>query len=114
MLSAPATDEQIGKVVKLVTDVDAKMPRTQVIREQSSRKYNSAVKLVDAIATEINGVGKNLFGVWNGVTRYTTHDASGTIEGRLKSKMIGNLQKTDESVLEAMKQLIQEGKGILA
>jgi phage/plasmid-like protein (TIGR03299 family) len=113
MLNAPASDDQISRVVKEITKVDALKPREAVIKEQSTRSWNNAVKLVDAIATEINSVGKNLYGVWNGVTRYTTHSASGTDESRVKSKMIGSLQKVDESILEQMRLFIQKGAGVL-
>lgn len=114
MLSAPATDQQIVQVVKMITQVDITKTKGDIVSEHSTRKLNMAQKLIDSLATEINGAGKNLYGLWNGVTHYTSHSATGTEDSRTKSKMIGSLQKIDESILDEMRRFIQAGKGVLA
>jgi phage/plasmid-like protein (TIGR03299 family) len=113
MLDTPATEHHIRKIVEVATNVDLNKSQNQLLKEYSTRKLNVVDDILGSLATEMDSKGKTLWGAWNGLTHYTTHLARGTEEGREKSKLIGSLQRIDESVLNEMKRLIQQGTGIL-
>lgn len=113
MLDTPATNDQLNQIVQTIVGVDMSKTQSEIVREHSARKLDTATKLVESMATEMGSKGRNLWGAWNGITHYTTHLANGTEESREKSKLIGSLQKVDDSILELMKSFIQKGSSVL-
>ena len=53
--------------------------------EISTRKLNQLGVLNNSVITEFNDLGQNLFGLFNGVTRYTTHELN------IKERSFGNI-----------------------
>ena len=70
--------ELFDKALDFVLDVD-------LTQEISSRKQNQKDILASAIRGESNDLGDNLWGLFNGVTKYTTHDI------KSKNKVFGNV-----------------------
>lgn len=60
--------------------------------EISTRKINQLEVLQNSVFTEINDLGDNLFALFNGVTRYTTHELNP------KERAFGNLFGTPADV----------------
>lgn len=60
--------------------------------EVSTRKLNQLEVLQNSVFTEINDLGDNLFALFNGVTRFTTHELN------VKEKVFGNLFGTPAEV----------------
>ena len=99
MYHTPATENQVKKVIKLISGVDVNKKESVALEDYSTRKINIARELSTSIVTELASKGNTLWGLWSGVTHFTTHKASSE-NAREKSKLMGSLQRTDESVLE--------------
>jgi hypothetical protein len=70
--------ELFDKALDFVLDVD-------LTKEISTQKQNQKDTLSSAIIGESNDLGDNLWGLFNGVTKYTTHDV------KSKNKVFGNV-----------------------
>lgn len=60
--------------------------------EISTRKLNQLEVLNNCVLTEFNDLGQNLFGLFNGVTRYTTHELN------VKERSFGNIFGTAANI----------------
>ena len=58
-----------------------------------------------SITREMSYKGDNLWGLFSGVTHYTSHKADPT-DNRDSSKMAGALQKTDQRVYELLADVV--------
>jgi len=79
---------------KLVHDLlgfDKVYTSVKDLSEKSTRSINKMEALYNAIETEINDKGLNLWGLHSGVTRFTTHDISAPRRenGRIETSMLG-------------------------
>jgi hypothetical protein len=74
------------------------------LSELSTRKSNAMDALYRNIETEMNGKGENLWGLFSGVTRWTTHEKSHPTRenGHLESLMIGTNRGTTDKALETV------------
>ena len=106
MVHIKATEAQVKKVIKLVSGVDISQTISQSEKLHSTRKLNIAKDVTTSVLTELNAKGDSLWGLWSGVTHYTTHKASSD-NARDKSKLMGSLQKTDERILNEIMGYIQ-------
>lgn len=97
--------ENIEAVVNTITGVDLSTPEKLAREKYSTRTLNNTQSLMESITGEINSKGQTLWGLWSGVTHYTTHKA-GTESARSKSKALGNLYRVDNDVFEMMKKLV--------
>lgn len=90
------TDIAVRQVIKLVfkTDIDR-------IMDAPTRTQNQIVQLVDCLNTEQEEKGNTMWGLFNGVTKYTTHFA-GTDGGREMSKVMGVNNRVDNKVLNLL------------
>lgn len=102
---AEAKRENVEAVVNTITGVDLSTPEKEAKDKYSSRIMNNTADLMDSLAGEFNAKGKTLWGLFSGVTHYTTHQA-GTDAARGKSKAMGNLYRVDNSVFEMLKELV--------
>lgn len=68
----------------------------------SSRKLNQVSELRDNLQNEMKDKGANLWGLLNGVTRWTTHTKSAPRRdnGRLESLVMGTNAATNDKALE--------------
>jgi len=96
----PATKEQIVKVVKNITSVDILNPTAN--QKLSGYVVNRANELTSDIANEMSQKGDTLWGLFSGVTKYTTHHmpAPKREAGREESKMIGGGATIDNNIYE--------------
>jgi len=93
-----ATDKHIKKVVKTITGInpDAKvdeLKRGQIVK---------AERLASDITTEIAQKGKTLWGLFSGVTRYTTHSVFPSADRRERSKALGSSADIDNLILNIL------------
>jgi hypothetical protein len=93
-----ATDKHIKKVVKTITGInpDAK------VDELKKGQVIKAERLAADIITEINEKGKTLWGLFSGVTRYTTHSVFPTADRRERSKALGSSADIDNLILNIL------------
>lgn len=105
----PVTKNNIAKIVKQVTTVDIEMPRSKAEELYSGYQVNRAGELADSIASEMRSKGETLWGLFSGVTHYTSHKmpVPNRENGRLESKYVGNGATVDNeafaSILEMAK-----------
>ena len=69
MSDTPYIDEVMARIFKNCFDINLDIPK----REISTQKIKQTEMVSKAIATEIEIEGKTLWGVFNGITRYTNH-----------------------------------------
>lgn len=69
----PVKREDIAKIVLGITDVDINKKREDLKNELSSYCLNRADDLLKSISQEINQKGESLWGLFSGVTHYTSH-----------------------------------------
>lgn len=106
--STPCSRELAHSLVKDQLGV-CSLDAPEVIAELSARKLNTMNALYDNIYGEMDGdagngnvgKGENLWGLFSGVTRWTTHDKSAPRRdnGRLEGIMIGNNYKNNLKAL---------------
>ena len=73
-----------GKVEDQLINYVLKIPADTREDELSTRTKNNILKLRDSLETEVHQLGHNLWGLFNGVTHYTTHQLSS------KKQVFGN------------------------
>lgn len=93
-----ASKANIEKAVKLVLDIDLSTDKKS---DLSTYSVNRLGELSTAIGSEMKQKGDTLWGLFSGVTKYTTHIMPGKKEGREMSKMLGKGYSIDNSVFEA-------------
>lgn len=71
MAEVKLTDSVFASVMKNVFDVELDVKRNDI----SAQKANKLDKVAKSIETEINLEGATLWGLFNGITRYTNHHA---------------------------------------
>lgn len=64
-------DEMVESVIRKIFKVEPSVRQDEV----STRKVNQVETFAQSLTTEINLEGKTLWGLFNGVTRYTNHDS---------------------------------------
>jgi phage/plasmid-like protein (TIGR03299 family) len=77
MADVKLNEDMIEKVVKKLFTID-----TPNQKEASTRKKNQVTAFADALRTEIGLEGATLWGLFNGITRYTNHVAAPSNEDK--------------------------------
>lgn len=97
LAEVPAKKEHIVKIVKQITEVDITLNKTELRDKNSTYSVNRAEELLQSIAKESKQKGNTLWGLFSGVTHYTSHvmPAPTRTNGRLESKYIGSGLATD-------------------
>lgn len=87
----PVTKDNIAKIVKSVTGVDIDTPRSKAEDLYSGYAVNRASELTESIAHEMSYKGNTLWGLFSGVTHYTSHKmpTPSRENARLESKYVG-------------------------
>lgn len=103
------TRENIAKVVKSVTGVDLLKPMVEAKNETSSRAINRATELANSISSEMYTKGETLWGLFSGVTHYTSHvmTAPKRENGRLESKYIGTGAEIDNNAFAEIMAMVR-------
>jgi hypothetical protein len=99
-----ASDKHIKKVVKVVTGLDP----DKKVDDLKKGQLLKAERLASDINREISEKGKTLWGLFSGVTRYTTHSVYPTLERREKSKAIGTSGDIDNLIYKILSADIEE------
>lgn len=89
--------KHLEKVIKSVTGVDIK--RTEDYPQVTINKMNN---LITSINHEVEQKGNTLWGLFSGVTHYTTHVYSRSADARAQSKVFGVANRIDNKVLEIL------------
>lgn len=69
----PVTKENIAAIVRSATDVDITLTPSVANEKYSKYAVNRSGELLNSIATEIKSKGETLWGLFSGVTHYTSH-----------------------------------------
>lgn len=99
--STPVTRKLADEMVKYILGFDKNMS-IKTDSELSTRSRNAMDSLYNHIEKETNQKGMNLFGLFSGVTSWTTHEKSAPRRenGREESIMTGTNYRTNEQGLE--------------
>lgn len=89
--NVPVTKDNIAKIVQKITDVDITMSRAMAEDKFSTYALNRSEELLTSIQREMNGKGDTLWGLFSGVTHYTSHvlPVPKRENARLESKYTG-------------------------
>jgi len=90
--NVPVTKHNIASIVKSVTGVDLDTPRATADKLYSTYAVNRAGELSSSITTEMLQKGETLWGLFSGVTHYTSHvmPTPNRDNARLESKYVGS------------------------
>jgi len=99
-------DEMIESVIRKMFKVDP-MTRKDVV---STRKLNQVDAFAQSLTTEVNLEGKTLWGLFNGVTRYTNHDSKvfKSIEDKNEYLMHGSGYKLSNVAFDDIMRFVEE------
>lgn len=98
----PVVGHHIVKVVKDVTGVDINMARSEAQEKFSTYNINRSEELLASISAEINQKGETLWGLFSGVTNYTTHKipVPNRDNARMESKYVGTGSMIDNRIFD--------------
>lgn len=97
------TQENIVNVNKMVLGVDL----NGKVDELTTNKLNSLKRLAESINGEMAQKGNTLWGLFSGITKYTTHQLSGGEQARMQSKYIGAGYNVDNKVFNHFAEIIK-------
>lgn len=100
----PATKDNIKAIVKSVTGVDVDTPRSKAEDIYSTYAVNRSGEMLQSIGSEMAVKGETLWGLFSGVTHYTSHvmPTPKRENARLESKYVGNGANIDNDVYESI------------
>ena len=103
----PVTKQAIVNVVREVTDVDLNMTKSQAADKFSTYAINRSEELMNSITREMNGKGETMWGLFSGVTHYTSHvlPIPKRDNARLESKYTGTGYDIDNRVMSLITNL---------
>lgn len=104
LASIPVSREDILKVTKAITGVDVSTNERQAMEKHSTITLRKTNDLLESIDSEMTQKGDTLWGLFSGVTHYTSHKMSvpRRDNARLESKYTGSGLKIDSMVLEML------------
>lgn len=100
----PVKKEHIAQIVRNITDVDINTPINERSKTYSTYAANRTNELMTSISREMNQKGQNLWGLFSGVTHYTTHvlPVPNRNNARLESKYTGTALSIDNEAYETI------------
>ena len=105
MTSYKVTQNQVNETINMITGVDVTMGEASAKGQYSTRKLNQTQDLVQSVVNEMSYKGQTLWGLFSGVTHYTTHKG-GSPRTREESKYVGGLQRLDQKVFNKFATLV--------
>lgn len=98
------TSSNIVRIVKEVTGVDINTPRSKAEDTYSRQAIEKATELSTSISREMAQKGETLWGLFSGVTHYTSHvmHAPTRENGRIESKYIGAGMNVDNDAFASV------------
>jgi len=102
MAERPASNDDVKRIVTQVTGIDMNKTMEQAKLDYSTVQINKAGQLTSRIAEEMTIKGQTLWGLFNGVTKYTNYDLSTPKRenATLESLMIGGGSKINNKVFD--------------
>lgn len=100
----PVTKKSIAKIVKGITNVDiAKFDAP----EHTQYQKNRTEELLASIGSEIEQKGETMWGLFSGVTHYTSHKipVPNRDNARMESKYIGTANQIDNTIFQLINSL---------
>lgn len=93
----PVKREHIAKIVQQVTGVDTTLQHSEAKEKFSTYSLNRSAELLHSIGREIREKGETLWGLFSGVTHYTSHvmPVPKRENARLESKYTGSALAVD-------------------
>lgn len=90
--SVPVSKSNIASIVKNITGVDIDTPRSKAEDIYSQYAVNRSGELMTSIAKEMSQKGETLWGLFSGVTHYTSHvmPTPNRDNARTESKYVGS------------------------
>jgi phage/plasmid-like protein (TIGR03299 family) len=103
----PVEQSHIAKIVRDITDVDITMPEKLAAKEHTTQAINKSKEVIKSIATEMHQKGNTLWGLFSGVTHYTSHVMSTPKRenARLESKYAGSGLQIDNAAYKSILEL---------
>lgn len=103
----PVTKDNIVSVVREVTGVDIQMSRHDAEKSFSTYALNRSQELMTSINREMTGKGDTMWGLFSGVTHYTSHvlPVPKRENARLESKYTGTGYDIDNRVMSLITNL---------
>ena len=100
----PVSRDNIAKIVRQVTDVDITLTNSQASQKYSTYAVNRSGELLDSIASEMQAKGDTLWGLFSGVTHYTSHKlpVPKRDNARLESKYTGTGLSVDNQAFSTI------------
>jgi phage/plasmid-like protein (TIGR03299 family) len=100
MADRPVTKKDIATIVDRITGVDVDMPQAEAREKYSSQTISKTNDLLASISTEMNQKGQTAWGLFSGVTHYTSHrmPVPKRDNARLESKHVGTGLAIDNNV----------------
>lgn len=97
--------DHITKIVKEVTEVDINLTQAEAKDKYSTYALNRSTDLIESISTEMKQKGQTLWGLFSGVTHYTSHKlpVPKRDNARIESKYSGSGLQVDN---DAFKQIL--------
>lgn len=105
MLSnVPVKKEHIAQIVRNITDVDINAKGSEAKEQYSTYSLNRTNELLNSISREMNQKGQTLWGLFSGVTHYTSHvlPVPNRSNARIESKYTGSGLSIDNEAYNAI------------
>lgn len=99
----PVTKRLIAKVIKNITDVDT-LDKNYKEEDYSTYQLNRTTELLTSVSSEMEQKGETLWGLFSGVTHYTSHvmPVPNRSNSRAESKYVGSGSRFDNEVLSML------------
>ena len=96
------TKDNIAKIVREITNVDISLPSYQAKKDVSQYSLNRSEELLTSISSEMSSKGETLWGLFSGVTHYTSHvlPVPKRDNARLESKYVGTGASVDNNAFD--------------
>jgi phage/plasmid-like protein (TIGR03299 family) len=104
MSETPVTKQLIQQVVKEITKVDTALTPAQAKEQYTTYQINRTNELLTSIASETNAKGQTRWGLFSGVTHYTSHvmPVPNREAARIESKYTGTALSTDNTIFKML------------
>lgn len=101
----PFDDVLKQRVIKTLFDIDQKLDLTKVedLEQISTRTQNNLSRFYVDLNGELQQKGETMWGLFSGITKYTTHSLKGEM---MENKMFGQYGKRELSIFNHMTELV--------
>lgn len=106
MTDIKVDDSFAQKVIESISGTDLSLSPKLYQDRYSTRKQNITEALCQSVAKEMSYKGQTMWGLFSGITHYTTHKG-GTGNSREESKLTGSLQRLDQTVFDKFTKVVK-------